>query len=93
MFFINLFESKIRAKNFVFHITYYTSTQSTNEDIWELYNNEKKSNILVITDNQLNGKGQFNNTWYSIPNKSITCSFLLNQVFDKNFFRQRKLFV
>tara|TARA_B100001964_G_C14148062_1_gene560680 strand:+ start:454 stop:1218 length:765 start_codon:yes stop_codon:yes gene_type:complete len=82
MFFINLFESKISVKNFVFHITYYTSTQSTNEDIWELYNNEKKSNILVITDNQLNGKGQFNNTWYSMPNKSITCSFLLNQVFD-----------
>ena len=83
MFFTNLLEANIRAKKLKFHFTYFPKTQSTNEDIWEIYNREKKDGLFVITDNQTNGKGRHNNSWVSIPSKGITCSFLLSQVFDE----------
>ena len=83
MFFTNLFEANMHVNNFDFNITYYSKTESTNKDIWEIYNITKKSNLFVITDNQTDGKGRHGNTWVSIPNKSITCSFLLKQIFDK----------
>ena len=81
MFFINLLEANIKITNFSFAFIYYPTTQSTNEDIWELYNNDKKK-YFVITDNQTGGKGRGNNSWISIPNKSITCSFLIGQIFN-----------
>jgi len=83
MFFVNLLEANMRTKNFNFDMNYYPVTKSTNEDIWELYNQTFQKNLFVITDNQTSGKGRHNNSWFSTPNKSIACSFLLNQVFDK----------
>ena len=82
MFFTNLFESNLRVRDFAKQIIYYTSTQSTNDDIWSLFNDNNKENILVVTDNQLNGRGRLNNRWFSKPGHSITCSFLLNEVFE-----------
>ena len=93
MFFTNLLETNMHVKNFASNIIYYPSTKSTTQDIWELYNNKKKLDILVITDNQTNGKGWFNNSWFSMPNKSITCSFLLNQIFDIDSFGLHALIV
>ena len=82
MFFTNLFEANMRVKNFQFDMTYYPRTESTNKDLWEIHEITKKNDLFVITDNQINGKGRGNNSWVSSPNKSITCSFLLKQVFD-----------
>ena len=82
MFFTNLLEANMRVKNFRFDMTYYPRTESTNKDLWEIYDITKKNNLFVITDNQIDGKGRGNNTWVSTPNKSITCSFLLKQVFE-----------
>jgi len=82
MFFTNLLEANMRVKNFQFDMTYYSKTESTNKDIWEIYNLTKKNNLFVITDNQINGEGRGSNIWISTPNKSITCSFLLKQIFD-----------
>ena len=81
MFFTNLLEANMRIKNFQFDMTYYPRTESTNKDIWEIYNITKKDDLFVITDNQINGKGRGEKTWLSTPNKSITCSFLLKQIF------------
>jgi len=83
MFFTNLLEANMRTKNFRFNINYYPKTESTNKDIWELFDQTKSNNLFVITDNQIAGKGRNNNTWLSVPNKSITCSFLLKQIFNK----------
>ena len=86
MFFVNLLEANMRTKNFNFDMNYYPVTKSTNEDIWELYNQTFQKNLFVITDNQTSGKGRHNNFWFSTPNKSITCSrpskfqFLLNAI-------------
>ena len=80
MFFTNLFESNLVSKKLFQDIIYYTTTDSTNDDVWEEYQ-ETKNNILIITDNQKNGRGRNNNTWFSKPSHSITCSFILEQVF------------
>ncbi len=83
MFFTSLLEANMRVKNFQFDMTYYPRTESTNKDIWEIYNTTQKNDLFVITDNQISGKGRGNHSWISAPNKSITCSFLLKQIFQK----------
>ena len=93
MFFTNLFESNLRVRDFDKQIINYTSTQSTNDDIWRLFNDNNKENILVVTDNQLNGRGRLNNRWFSKPGHSITCSFLLNDVFDRNHFSLHSILI
>jgi BirA family biotin operon repressor/biotin-[acetyl-CoA-carboxylase] ligase len=82
MFFTNLFQANLKVKNIAKNIIYYTSTQSTSDDIWDLYKNESTIQTLVITDNQTQGKGRSNNIWFSKPSHSITCSFLLDQIFE-----------
>ena len=86
MFFTNLFESNLRLKNYSPKVIYYRSTNSTNEDVWDLFLEEKEDNIIIITDHQKNGKGRQNNIWFSKPGHSITCSFLLQEVFSKKQF-------
>ena len=82
MFFTNLFEANLQVKNFAKETIYYTSTKSTSDDIWELYNETGQTDKLIITDNQTAGKGRKNNHWISQPNKSITCSFILKNIFN-----------
>ena len=82
MFFTNLLEANLKVKNFAHEIIYYTVTKSTTDDIWELYNETGQTKALIITDNQTAGKGRNNNKWISQPSKSITCSFILEQIFN-----------
>ena len=82
MFFTNLLQANMRVKKIQFDMTYYPKTESTNRDIWEIYDMTKKNNLFVITDNQTDGKGRGDHNWISTPNKSITCSFLLKQIFN-----------
>lgn len=81
MFFTNLLEANLKTKYIVKEIIYYTQTESTTDDVWELYNESSKIDTLIITDNQIAGKGRNNNRWISQPNKSITCSFILKDIF------------
>ena len=82
MFFTNLLEANLKVKFFAHEIIYYTVTKSTTDDIWELYNETGQTKALIITDNQTGGRGRHNNKWISQPSKSITCSFILEQVFN-----------
>jgi len=81
MFFTNLLQTNLKTTKIAQEIIYYTRTDSTMDDVWELYRENNSSNILVVTDNQINGKGQKNNQWFSQPSKSITCSFLIENIF------------
>ena len=85
MFFTNLFESNLRIKNFAQNIVYYNQTESTTNDLWELYNETQNNQLFIITDYQTKGKGRHNNTWKSQPSKSITCSFILQNIFKNEF--------
>jgi len=93
MFFTNLFESTLRVKNFAKKVIYYTSTDSTNDDIWELYSKDNEQDIIVITDNQNKGRGRLNNIWFSKPGHSIICSFLLKEVFHKKQFNLHSILI
>ena len=93
MFFTSLFESNLKVKNFAKKIIYYHSTNSTNDDIWNLYSEKNESNIVVITDNQTNGRGRSNNTWFSKPGHSITCSFLLKAIFPRKQFNLHAILI
>ena len=82
MFFTNLLEANLKVNFFAHEIIYYTATKSTTDDIWELYNETGQTKALIITDNQTAGRGRHNNKWISQPSKSITCSFILEQIFN-----------
>ncbi len=79
MIFTNLIQGNLNTQFLGRHIQYYPFTNSTNDDIWELIdNNEAKNGTIVITDDQRKGKGRRNNQWLSQPGKNLTFSFLLN---------------
>ena len=59
-----------------FKVIKFDAIDSTNEYLKKLY--VKKSiqdRLLIITNNQFNGKGQKNNKWLSEPGKNLTFSF------------------
>ena len=93
MFFTNLFGSNLRVKNFAKKVIYYTSTDSTNEDIWELYTKNNEQDIIIITDYQKKGRGRSNNIWFSKPGHSITCSFLLKELFPREQFNLHSILI
>jgi len=93
MFFTNLFESNLKVKNFAKKVIYYTSTDSTNDDIWELYAENNEQDIIIITDYQKKGRGRSNNIWFSKPGHSITCSFLLKELFPREQFNLHSILI
>ena len=66
MFFTNLFESNLKVKNFAKKVIYYTSTDSTNDDIWELYAENNEQDIIIITDYQKKGRGRSGNIEFEL---------------------------
>ncbi len=58
-------------------IKYMEETPSTNEDVWIFFQKNFPEGTLIITDNQINGKGRRSSKWLSTSNKSLTFSFLL----------------
>ena len=78
MIFTNLVQGNLNTQFLGRHIEYYPFTDSTNDDVWELVNeNEIKNGSIIITDDQRNGKGRQNNQWHSSPGQNLTFSFLL----------------
>ena len=82
MFNIDLFESNLKTEIIGKKNYYYASTSSTNNDIWNIFKKNKKTGIIVIANEQNEGRGRANNKWYSKKNKSIICSFLIKQKFS-----------
>lgn len=78
MIFTNLVQGNLQTQFIGRHIEYMHFTNSTNEDIWELVeDNEAKNGSIAITDDQRNGKGRRNNQWHSSPGQNLTFSILL----------------
>ena len=83
MIFSNLIQGNLSTQFLGRHIEYYSFTDSTNKDIWELVvENEAINGMLVITDDQRKGKGRRYNNWISSPGKNLTFSFLLKTEID-----------
>ena len=80
MIFTNLIETNLRTKKLGKQIEYYQRIDSTNKEAWEIIDLEDITHgTIVITDNQLSGKGRNGNTWFMSPSKGLAMSIILKQ--------------
>ena len=80
MIFTNLIETNLRTKELGQQIEYYQRIDSTNKEAWEIIDLEDITHgTIVITDNQLSGKGRNGNTWFMSPSKGLAMSIILKQ--------------
>ena len=80
MIFTNLIETNLRTKELGKQIEYYQRIDSTNKEAWEIIDLEDITHgTIVITDNQLSGKGRNGNIWFMSPSKGLAMSFILKQ--------------
>ncbi len=95
MFFTHLFESNLQTKYIAQEIIYYTSIDSTNDELWSLCKKtiNGSSKFIVITDNQKKGRGRRNNQWFSKPGQGITCSLLLESIFSNKEFNLHAILI
>ena len=80
MIFTNLIETNLRTKELGKQIEYYQRIGSTNKEAWEIIDSEDiRHGTIVITDNQLSGKGRNGNSWFMGPSKGLAMSIILKQ--------------
>jgi BirA family biotin operon repressor/biotin-[acetyl-CoA-carboxylase] ligase len=77
MIFTNLVQANLKTRFLGRQIEYYGRLESTNSEAWEIIDEGVQSGALLITDNQYNGRGRFDQKWYASPDKSLTFSILL----------------
>ena len=77
MFNLNLYKNKLSTDLIGQVIKYYQKLDSTNTKAWELISKNTPNGTVIITDNQLKGRGRRSNKWISIPDKSLTFSIIL----------------
>ncbi len=66
--------TKILGRNFI----YYKSIDSTQNEIWRLYEDKKTPNgTLVMADIQTQGKGTHGRKWYTDEKNNVAFSFLI----------------
>lgn len=81
MIFTQLIHTNLRTKEFGRTIEYYQRLGSTNDEAWALINNgESTHGMIVITDNQFQGKGRSGNTWFMGQSKGLAFSL----IYEKN---------
>jgi len=79
MFFIDIFKNNLKTQLLGKHTVYFDSTESTNKDIWTLFKKKAEEGLLVIANNQTNGRGRGNHIWHSNKGADIICSFLIKE--------------
>ena len=80
MIFTNLIQTNLETSFIGRNIEYYSFTDSTNDDAFELISNDEAVNgMLIITDYQRKGRGRRNNTWISSPGNNLTFSLILKE--------------
>ena len=78
MFLIPLFSSNLSTNKIGHQIEYLQSIDSTNSEIYRMFqNNCAQSGDVIIAEQQTTGRGRRGNQWYSKPGKSITASLIL----------------
>jgi len=82
MFNIDLLQSNLKTQYLGKKNYYYSTTSSTNDDIWKVFKETKREGIVIVANEQLNGRGREDKKWFSKKNKSLICSFLIKQNFS-----------
>ena len=57
------------------NIYYVQETESTNDAIWDYYNDEEY--LILVTDDQTGGRGRRDNKWFSEPFNSLIFSIAI----------------
>lgn len=86
MIFTQLIQTNLRTKELGKKIEYYNRLDSTNEEAWELIE-EKQENqhgTVVITENQIRGKGRKENSWSMVAGKGLAISVILDKKYPSN---------
>ena len=80
MIFTNLIKTNLSSHRIGKQIEYYQQLDSTNVKAWELIDADEASHgTLVITDNQIKGKGRGKKSWFSSPSKGLVMSLILTE--------------
>ncbi len=80
MIFTNLIQTNLRTEELGKQIEYYQRIGSTNKEAWELIDlEEARHGTIIITDNQLSGKGRTGNAWFMSPSKGLAMSIILKK--------------
>ena len=77
MFKLNIYKENLSTNFLGQSIQYYPKLDSTNIKAWELISENAENGTVVITGNQLKGRGRQSNKWSSTPGKSLTFSIIL----------------
>lgn len=65
------------TKYFGKEIIYYKKIESTQDEAKKIVEDNIKSGTIIITDNQIKGKGTKNRSWYSSKEKNITMTLII----------------
>ena len=79
MIFNQLIQTNLRTKELGKKVEYYNRLESTNIEAWVLIDDGNQHGTIVITDNQINGKGRKNNSWSMAPGKGLSFSLILDK--------------
>ncbi len=86
MIFTNLIKTNLRTVELGNQIEYYQRLESTNQEAWEVIDlKDTNHGTIIITDNQLSGKGRNGNTWFMSPSKGLTMSIILKKPISINY--------
>ena len=79
MIFTQLIQTNLRTKELGKNIEYYNRLDSTNTEAWELVEEDNNHGTIIITENQIKGRGQKTKTWRMVPGKSLVFSLILTK--------------
>ena len=86
MIFTQLIQTNLRTKELGKKVEYYNRLDSTNEEAWELIEEEQDNQhgTIVITENQVKGKGRKENSWSMVAGKGLAISVILDKIYPAN---------
>ena len=85
MIFTQLIQTNLHTRELGKNIEYYNRLNSTNEEAWELINEGSQHGSIVITDNQIKGKGRQNNNWSMVAGKGLAFTLILDKKYPSSF--------
>ena len=85
MIFTQLIQTNLRTKELGKNVEYYNRLDSTNEEAWELIDESNQHGSIVITDNQIKGKGRQNNNWSMVAGKGLAFTLILDKKYPQSF--------
>ena len=85
MIFTQLIQTNLRTKEIGKSVEYYNRLDSTNEEAWELIDEGNQHGSIVITENQIKGKGRQNNNWSMVAGKGLAFTLILDEKYPRTF--------